>query len=626
MLFLPKKQLAVPFLLAVLIAPLLISAASADASASPETWNRTFEDLEGMGHCVIQTQDGGYAVAGISSGQFLLLKVSSLGEVEWSKTYGEGAALSLVQSSDGGYALAGNATDFNFLKTDPNGNMLWKKTYGDMEDCLFLIYSLISTDDGGYALAGYNFNQTLPNNNNTLSPLVPGSIVRIDANGNILWKKTYSQEFPQMAISWINAIAQTSDGGYVTAGQNRIAKLNSNGDREWTRDASGMSYFIIPLSDGGYVIPATKSLNLPEETFGLASLLVKTDSQGNWIWSKTLLDGNYSTLYSGIQTSDEGFVVAGTFAAERYIETLENGSRTLSTNSTYISGAMKLDASGNPEGNITFSENKNGNMIFSIIESSDGDYVFTGVNFGDEGVASLWLVKTEIQATPDNAPPTIVVLSPKNQTYETAPYLTFTTDEPVSWMGYRIDDGAQTTVTGNTTLSGLPVGTHKLVVYANDNSGNAGTSETVYFTTTSTNPPNASPTQSASQSSILISSPTSQQTFTKPDVPLTFTVTEGASWMRYSLDGQQSVTVVGNATLAGLTDGTHSIVVYVGDAEGNSWSSDTVQFNVDTKQAGFDYYTIAFIGAMVLAVSFGLFLYTRRNPTANEEKLRGGGA
>ncbi len=83
----------------------------------------------------------------------------------------------------------------------------------------------------------------------------------------------------------------------------------------------------------------------------------------------------------------------------------------------------------------------------------------------------------------DLTPPTITILSPGNRTYyQTSMPLNFTTNEPTTWIGYRLDGKQNITITGNTTLSGLSYGYHNLVVYAKDNSDNTGISQKVYFT------------------------------------------------------------------------------------------------------------------------------------------------
>lgn len=78
--------------------------------------------------------------------------------------------------------------------------------------------------------------------------------------------------------------------------------------------------------------------------------------------------------------------------------------------------------------------------------------------------------------------PSISILSPENKTYDTTDIpLTFTVTETVSWIGYSLDGQANVTITGNKTITGLPYGSHSLVVYAIDIAGNPGTSETIYF-------------------------------------------------------------------------------------------------------------------------------------------------
>jgi len=85
----------------------------------------------------------------------------------------------------------------------------------------------------------------------------------------------------------------------------------------------------------------------------------------------------------------------------------------------------------------------------------------------------------------DITPPVIIVLSPQNTTYTTSSVpLTFTVNEATSWIGYSLDNQANVTITGNTTLTDLALGPHNIIVYANDNYGNTGSSDKVYFTST----------------------------------------------------------------------------------------------------------------------------------------------
>jgi parallel beta-helix repeat protein len=137
-------------------------------SAGNKLWNKTYGGADrDEAHSVVQTNDGGYALGGIahpwaSSYQFKLVKTDSAGNIQWNKAYGGSAdyfAHSMIQTSDGGYALAGIKfsvipfyADFLLIKTDAAGNMQWNKTYGGAgsEEA----FSLVQTSDRGYALAG----------------------------------------------------------------------------------------------------------------------------------------------------------------------------------------------------------------------------------------------------------------------------------------------------------------------------------------------------------------------------------------------------------------------------------------------------------------------------------------
>jgi len=102
---------------------------------------------------------------------------------------------------------------------------------------------------------------------------------------------------------------------------------------------------------------------------------------------------------------------------------------------------------------------------------------------------------TILITSPDTAPPSITILSPENKTYTTTDIqLTFTVNESVQWMAYSLDDKPNITITGNTTLTGLSKGSHNIIVYALDTTGNTGASEKRYFTIETQSPqPQPSP-------------------------------------------------------------------------------------------------------------------------------------
>jgi methyl-accepting chemotaxis protein len=130
-------------------------------------WNETYSRTAGhdYGRSMIQTSDGGYAIAGqtdyFGSGDGWLIKTDSAGNLTWDKTYdgnNSDSLVSIVQTSDRGYALAGQ-TDFWgsgdawLIRTDSAGSEMWNETFGGSgydRGC-----SVIWTRDGGLALSGF---------------------------------------------------------------------------------------------------------------------------------------------------------------------------------------------------------------------------------------------------------------------------------------------------------------------------------------------------------------------------------------------------------------------------------------------------------------------------------------
>ncbi|MCJ7560664.1 hypothetical protein MUO79_08635, partial [Candidatus Bathyarchaeota archaeon] len=70
------------------------------------------------------------------------------------------------------------------------------------------------------------------------------------------------------------------------------------------------------------------------------------------------------------------------------------------------------------------------------------------------------------------------------------------------------------------------------------------------------------------------------KTYYTTDVPLSFTEDEAVSWVRYSLDAQDTVTIAGNTTLTGLSYGSHNLTVYAQDIAGNIGASVTIYFTI----------------------------------------------
>lgn len=101
-------------------------------------------------------------------------------------------------------------------------------------------------------------------------------------------------------------------------------------------------------------------------------------------------------------------------------------------------------------------------------------------------------------------PPDISVVSPQNSNFTGKDTLVFTVNKPVASMQYRLDGQANAILTGNLTLAGLPVGQHNVTVYATDEFGNTGTSDTIYFTIVKETEPFAAVTLAAIATTVAV--------------------------------------------------------------------------------------------------------------------------
>ena len=173
--------------------------------------------------------------------------------------------------------------------------------------------------------------------------------------------------------------------------------------------------------------------------------------------------------------------------------------------------AFKMMYSLNGETNVTvpltatFYDKSTPNSIFGFLGSytlaegfaslsnlSEGSYYLTvygiyehkGPTAGTNWPAVMHDTKTVYFMINNGVPPSIKTLQMQNESYQNNLPLNFSVDEQISWMGYSLDNKANVTFSGNTTLNGLAYGPHKLVVYANDTVGNVGTTGNINFTIT----------------------------------------------------------------------------------------------------------------------------------------------
>jgi hypothetical protein len=362
----------------------------------PAEWNQSYGGVnDEAAYALVQTSDGGYALAGYTrsfgtgSFDFYLVKTDALGNMQWNQTYDGGGtdwAYALVQTSDGGYALAGytvvpreggwSSNDFWLVKTDSSGNHLWNKTYGGWN--LDEAYALVQTDDGGYALAGltYSFDGG------------DGWLVKTDAAGNMQWNHTYGGYY---SMDGTRALVQTSDGGYALAGWTSsgvggadfwLVKTDSSGTEQWNQTYGGtdndQACALVQTSDGGYALTGVTY------SFGAGGYdfwLIKTDGSGSMQWNRTYGGAYADWAYALVQTGDGGYALAG-------------GTDSFSAYGDFW--LVKTDSAGNVQWNKTYGDGYYPDSAYALVQTDDGGYALAGsTGMSIAGPEAFLLVKTK---------------------------------------------------------------------------------------------------------------------------------------------------------------------------------------------------------------------------------------
>ena len=351
-----------------------------------KTYGGAYED---HGDYVQQTFDGGYIIVGtlgnsIGAGVYLI-KTDSIGDTTWTKTFNDiGSGYGIQQTSDSGYIVIGTTSslgagsaDFYLLKTDANGYMLWNKTYGGTSQDRG--FSVKQTFDGGYILTGQAWYLGGFSNSNIY-------LLKTDANGDTLWTKIIVGQIMVAASS----IEQTSDSAFVLAGIGYsfltnsldvfLSKVSSNGTVMWLKSYGGSGQdeglSVQQTFDGGFIVSSTAY------SFGGGGYkvyVIKTDSTGNLIWSKTFEGIGGSGAPSVQQTNDSGYIVAGFLDCP------------VGDRNVYL---IKINVIGDTIWTRTFGASSS-DWAASVKQTTDGGYIIVGTTYSFEPNGEVYLIKTD---------------------------------------------------------------------------------------------------------------------------------------------------------------------------------------------------------------------------------------
>ncbi|REC74050.1 T9SS C-terminal target domain-containing protein [Chryseobacterium elymi] len=283
---------------------------------------------------------------------YWVIKLDPSGNIQWQKTYGssqEDQGLSVAQTTDGGYVAAGTAgapdedvignhsNDFWILKLNSLGNIQWQKSIGGSG--YEYLKTIQQTTDNGYIITGWlgsNDGDAIGGHGND-----DYWVIKLDSSGNIQWKKALGGSGNDYSMD----IKQTTDGGYIAVGTSNstdgdvtgnhgdsdywVVKMDSSGNMQWQK-SFGTSNEDVAMSvqqttDGGYAVAGYSNQYSGFNIHGTNYWIIKLNSTGTLLWEKTLGGSARDEPVSIQETGDGGLIIGGYSASSDGDLTSNNG-------------------------------------------------------------------------------------------------------------------------------------------------------------------------------------------------------------------------------------------------------------------------------------------------------------
>ena len=336
--------------------------------------------------------------------------------LDWQRCLWDGVqeeAYSIQQTEDGGYVSAGEIIPYEHfpptgyvVKLDASGRKVWRTRLGGGEGT-DKAYSIQQTAGGGYIVActTNSYKDHMSGNHGGYDYWV----VKLDASGKLVWQKCLGGKGKERA----QCIQQTSDGGYIVAGSTNtkdgdvrgnhggydywVVKLDASGKLVWQKCLGGSkdeyAQSVRQTSDGGYIVAGSTNSKDGDVRGNHGSSdcwVVKLDTSGKLVWQRCLGGSDVDEARSIQQTSDGGYIVAG------YAWSSDDDVR--GNHGSSDCWVVKLDASGK----LVWQRCLGGSNIdkaSSIQQTSDGGYIVAGRTDSHDGDApgciahGTWIVK-----------------------------------------------------------------------------------------------------------------------------------------------------------------------------------------------------------------------------------------
>ena len=308
---------------------------------------------------ILQTNDGGYLIAGYESGVSHVLKFDNNGNLLWWKEYQWNDRWNLLELNDGSIILSSRGYSNKIIKLDPFGNEIWAN---EITTPYVYLLGMNHTIDNHLVISGRYLS--------SISPALNSSFVsKLDYSGNVIWSNFYTYT----SNITFETITPLSDSGFVATGSygfnDLIVKLNEYGDTIKAIN-SNIDQNNSPIENNNGELFFVSS-----ESF--ATVIYKTDSALNLEWSKEILTIDPLASPQNInlavphQTNNDGFIVS---------------SRQYSDFGWRGFGLYKFDE--NVE--ICFSNFPNYSLSFNNISISPSPFTITFSPFNTNPITQAW--------------------------------------------------------------------------------------------------------------------------------------------------------------------------------------------------------------------------------------------
>ena len=282
------------------------------AGSDSPTWDdEQTEDLYGL-----EEEGTGEVYHHDISADYWVYKVSAGGDRIWSRSFSTPAdeyCNSVMECSNGDLAFAGTSFPlddepmFRLVRTDPEGAILWDKTYGFPEGQL--CDHAILTSNGSFLLGG------TANGINTgyAAPV----FVKIDPEGVEIWLMKYGQN----GSDHLSSFVETPRGNIAAVGRRDtdqgssdafLTLLDTSGEELWTKCYPSAGFNDIAMTDAGEFLVSGSEL-WKIDTDGDVLLTARPLEMNSLITRRVLAleDGRILLIGSAWPPSDSGITAEG---------------------------------------------------------------------------------------------------------------------------------------------------------------------------------------------------------------------------------------------------------------------------------------------------------------------------